>query len=261
MKNTYQVSEVADISGVSIRTLHYYDSIGLLVPGQRSAAGYRLYSDADLMRLQQILLNRELGLSLDAIRGLLDDTKFDRRCALLEQRAQLIQRAEQTAAMITAIDAALAALTYSDVEDNNMVDFKKIFDGFDPQEYTDEAEQRWGNTDGYRASVERTKKYTEADWIRFREESAAIYGDAYAALKSGINPDAPEAMDVAERHRRSIDHWFYPCPVTMHCSLADMYEADKRFAETIDMAGPGLTQFLVAAIRANARRAGMRNHI
>ena len=251
MKGTYQVSDVSRISGVSIRTLHYYDTIGLLVPGNRTAAGYRLYSDDDLLRLQQILLNRELGLSLDAIRRLLDDEHFDRRRSLLQQRTQLLRRVEHTSAMISAIDATLATLDNPDMEGNKMVDMKKLFNGFDPEEYADEVKQRWGN-DAYEATFKRTQSYSKQDWKEFLEETSAIYADAYTALKSGIHPDAPEAMDVAERHRRSIDRWFYPCPVTMHCGLADMYEADSRFAETIDRAGPGLTPFLAAAIRANA---------
>lgn len=260
MKQTYQVGEVAEISGVSIRTLHYYEAIGLLVPGDRTAAGYRLYCDDDLLRLQQILLHRELGLPLNDIRHLLDDTQFDRRGVLSKQRAQLLQRAEQTSAMINAIDAALALIDNPNMEKEIMVDMKTIFNGFDPEVYEGEAAQRWGGTDAYKVSAERTKKYTEADWIKFREESEAIYGDAGTALKSGVRPDTPEAMAIAERHRLSIERWFYPCPLTMHCSLADMYEADNRFTQSIDKYSEGLTQYLAAAIRANARQAEAGNH-
>src|SRR5690606_1513284 len=96
------------IAGVSVRTLHHYDTLGLLVPTRRSAAGYRLYDDDDLLRLQQILIGRELGLTLEAIRRSLDDPAFDRRRALLEQRKQLERRAEETAEMIRAVDRALA---------------------------------------------------------------------------------------------------------------------------------------------------------
>ena len=98
------------MAGVSVRTLHHYDSIGLLVPRIRTDAGYRLYTDADLLRLQQILIGRELGLSLEEIRRSLDDPGFDRRIALIDQRARLRERVQQTEAMIRAIDAALAAL-------------------------------------------------------------------------------------------------------------------------------------------------------
>jgi DNA-binding transcriptional MerR regulator len=96
-RRTYQVKEVASLAGLTIRALHHYDSIGLLVPSARSAAGYRLYADDDLLRLQQILIGRELGLSLEAIRRSLDDPRFDRREALLAQRAELGARASAPA--------------------------------------------------------------------------------------------------------------------------------------------------------------------
>jgi len=101
-RRTYRVKEVAEITGVSVRTLHHYDAIGLLVPGGRSEAGYRLYDDEDLLRLQQILIGRELGLTLEAIGRSLDDPAFDRRQALLAQRRELERRAEETAEMIRA---------------------------------------------------------------------------------------------------------------------------------------------------------------
>ncbi len=107
---TYQVKDAARLAGVSIRTLHHYDSIGLLVPSARTGAGYRLYTDDDLLRLQQILIGRALGLSLEEIRRSLDDPKFDRKTALLDQKKRLRERARETEAMIRAIDVALAAL-------------------------------------------------------------------------------------------------------------------------------------------------------
>ena len=276
-RRTYQVKEVAILSGVSVRALHHYDAIGLLVPGLRTAAGYRLYGGDDLLRLQQILIGRELGLSLEQIRRSLDDPSFDRRRALLTQREALRCRAEHTSEMIGAIDAAIAMIdrdndariveevcdaprsaTSNDDEGatmNGKVDLKKIFDGFDPDEHAAEAQQRWGRTDAYEASMKRTKSYTEADWLKLKEEQGAIYADAFAALKAGTSPADTIAMDVAERHRLSIDRWFYPCSTRMHCGLAEMYESDERFRENIDEHGAGLTAFLSAAIRANAKRA------
>jgi DNA-binding transcriptional MerR regulator len=251
-RRTYQVREVASLSGLSVRALHHYDAIGLLRPSRRSPAGYRLYDDRDLLRLQQVLIGRELGLSLEEIRRSLDDPAFDRRSALLGQRAQLERRAAATVQMIRAIDAALEALN----EQETQVDMKKIFDGFDPADYEDEVKSRWGQTEAYKESVERAKKYTAQDWLRFRDEQAAIYGDLTAAFKTGEPPDSVTAMDAAERHRLSIDRWFYPCSRAMHCGLADLYEADQRFRDNIDKHCAGLTAFLSAAIRANARRAG-----
>lgn len=252
-RRTYQVKEVAELAGVTVRTLHHYDEIGLLVPSGRSAAGYRLYDDDDLLRLQQIVIGRELGLSLEAIRRSVDDPSFDRRTALLAQRAELAERSERAAAMIRAIDAALGVIEESAM---STVDFKKIFDGFDPAEHEEEAERRWGNTEAYEISVRRTKSYTEEDWRKFKDEQGAIYAAARAALAAGVRADEPPAMDVAERHRLSFDRWFYPCSRDMHARLADMWEADRRFADNIDQYGGqvGLTEFLAAAVRANAKR-------
>ena len=260
----YQVKEVAEQSGVSIRALHHYDAIGLLVPSLRTAAGYRLYSEDDLLRLQQILIGRELGLSLEEIRRSLDDPSFDRRRALLGQREALTRRAEQTSEMLRAIDAAIAMLDGASFDDDGKEredatmdndKLKKLFNGFDPSKYEDEVKQRWGNTEAYKSSAKRAKAYTEEDWKRCMAEQGTVYADAIAALKACKAPTDPTVMDVAERHRLAIDRWFYPCSTTMHCGLADMYEADDRFRSFFEGHAPGLAAFLSAAIRANAERA------
>jgi len=256
-KRSYLVKEVAQIAGVSVRTLHHYDELGLLAPRARTSAGYRLYDDQDLLRLQQILIGRELGLPLEEIRRSLDDPKFDRKRALLGQREQLKQRAKQTDAMLRAVDAALALLEAPQNQEGNAMDLKQIFDGFDHEQYEAEAEQRWGNTDAYKESMKRTKGYSKEDWQRCGAEQGGVYADAFKALQAGIAPESPEAMDIAERHRLTIDRWFYPCSYAMHCGLADMYEQDSRFAANIDKYGAGLTPFLSAAIRANAKRHGV----
>lgn len=251
---TYQVKDVARLTRVSVRTLHHYDAIGLLVPSGRTAAGYRLYTDTDLLRLQQILIGRELGLPLEEIRQSLDDPRFDRKAALLDQRQRLRDRAQQAEAMIRAIDAALAALDGSATTgDISMAD---LFDGFDPSLYEEEARQRWDKTAAFAESEKRTTGYTPNDWKALKAEQAAVYDAAVAALKAGKATTSVEAMDIAERHRLSIDRWFYPCSHTMHQGLASMYESDDRFRQSIDRYGEGLTTFLAEAIRANAARGG-----
>lgn len=247
-RRTYQVKDVSRLAHVSVRTLHYYEEIGLLVPTGRTDAGYRLYTDADLLRLQQILIGRELGLALEAIRQSLDDPGFDRRKALLAQKQQLQRRATQTVAMIAAVDAALAALE-STTEGGAM---ESIFEGFDPAKYDAEAQERWGDTDAYNEAARRTKRYTKADWARHRAEQEAIHADAAALMNAGRNAADADAMAIAERHRLLIDRWFYPCSRETHRGLAALYESDQRFAAGIEAHAPGLTAFLVAAIRANA---------
>jgi MerR family transcriptional regulator, thiopeptide resistance regulator len=251
-RRTYQVNDVARIAGVSVRTLHHYDEIKLLVPKTRTRAGYRLYNDDDLIRLQQILIGRELGMPLEEIRRSFDDPKFDRKKPLLRQRDALQKRAHATEEMLRAVDAALAAI--GDTKKGETMDMKKIFDGFDPVKYEDEAKQRWGHTDAYKESAKRTKQYTKEDWLKIKAEQSDVYRDAAAAMNAGKTPADPEVMDIAERHRLAIDRWFYPCSETMHRGLASLYETDARFAATIDKAAEGLTPFLVAAIRANADR-------
>jgi DNA-binding transcriptional MerR regulator len=252
-RSSYRVSEVAQITGISVRALHYYDEIRLLVPKGRTGAGYRVYDDDDLMRLQQILIGRDQGLSLEEIRRSLDDPRFDRRKALLAQRQHLEKRVQRTAEMIRSIDAALEILQDGLGESKDM---KQLFEGFDPSKYEAEAKARWGNTDSYKESMKRTKNYTSEDWNQIRAEQGSIYADAFTLLQAGVAPDSVEAMDVAERHRLSIDRWFYPCSMAIHAAIADGYDADARFAQNIDRFGSGLTPFLSAAMRANASRHG-----
>jgi MerR family transcriptional regulator, thiopeptide resistance regulator len=237
---------------VSVRTLHHYDSIGLLVPRTRTDAGYRVYTDADLLRLQQILIGRELGLSLEEIRRSLDDPGFDRRTALIDQRERLKARVQQTEAMIRAIDAALAA--FDNGHGEGEMNMENLFQGFDVSQYDDEVRRRWGTTEAFVESQKRTARYTPEDWKAVKAEQWAIYDAAYDALKAGKAPTDAGVMDVAERHRLSIDRWFYPCSHSMHCGLASMYEGDDRFRQAIDNQREGLTPFLAEAIRANATR-------
>jgi DNA-binding transcriptional MerR regulator len=244
------VGEVAALAHVSVRALHHYDEIGLLTPADRSDAGYRLYDGADLERLHQVLLFRELGLPLDAIRGLLDEPAADRRQVLLTQRKALDERRRRTDAVLRAVDRAIDAL-----EKGEAMSETTMFEGFgefDHAKYADEAEERWGDTDAYRESARRTKKYGKAEWAAIKEEGEGIMERFAALMESGANATAPEARALAEEHRRHIDRWFYPCPPRMHAGLADMYQADARFAESFEKHAAGLTGFVSDAIRANA---------
>jgi DNA-binding transcriptional MerR regulator len=248
---TYRVADVARLAGVSIRALHHYDAIGLLVPTGRTDAGYRLYTDADILRLQQILIGRELGFSLEEVRRSLDDPRFDQRQALLEQRKRLSDKANSIEQMLRSIDAALAVVA-PDPQGGHM-DMKELFNGFDPSVHEAEVEARWSGP-ALEESKRRVKGYSADDWKRWQTENAAVYRDAVAAMRRGVAPASAEAMAIAERHRLSIDTWFYPCGHATHAGLADLYEADERFRTTIDASGEGLTTFLAAAIRANAAK-------
>ena len=254
---SYQVTELSRLAGVSVRTLHHYDEIGLLEPSGRTEAGYRLYCDEDVLRLQQILIRRELGIRLADIKRSLDDPSFDRHAALVKQHDELEKRAKRNQAMLRALDAALAALADErgeSVKEMNDNQLSALFDGFDPTQYDDEVSERFGKTDAYQESARRTRNYTPADWERYKAESDSLMTRAAELFGAKAPADGPAARELAEQHRLLIDHWFYPCSRQLHAGLADMYEADTRFSRNIDKYAPALTAWWSSAIRANAER-------
>lgn len=242
------IGAVARLAGISIRTLHHYDEIGLLTPGGRSDSGYRLYEDRDLERLQQVLLLRELGMGLDEIGRVLDDPAYDRLEALRQQRTRLEQSRKRTTRLIAAVDAAIAAAE----EGRTMTpeESLEVFGDFDPSKYEAEVEQRWGNTDAYRESARRTKSYTKQDWQRLGAEANEINQAFIALMDTGVPATSEQAKEVAERHRGHISKWFYQCSPEIHQGLGQMYVLDQRFTENIDKAKPGLAQYMSEAIAA-----------
>ena len=246
------VGEVATLASVSVRTLHHYDRIGLLTPSERSGSGYRHYSDGDLAALQQILFFKELGFGLAEIARIMNDPSFDHLEALRMQGRMLKDKSAQLALMAEAVEAAIDATKGGVTLDAD--DMFEVFGEFDPKEYENEAEERWGSTDAYKESARRTARYTTGDWQRFKEESEAINAAIAAAMDAGLPADSAEAMDAVDRHRLLIDKWFYPCPPAMHCGLAEMYIADPRFAANYEKIHEGMALYVHDAILANATR-------
>ncbi|MCA1825285.1 MAG: MerR family transcriptional regulator [Frankia sp.] len=254
MGTDYGVGDVARLSGVTVRTLHHYDEIGLLRPSARTAAGYRQYGYADLERLQRILAYRELGMPLEEIARVLDDPGSDPVEHLRRQHALLRERIERHQSQLAAIEKTLEAHRMG--IELNPEEMFEVFGDDDPTQYAAEAEQRWGETDSFRESRRRASSYTKHDWLRMKADQAAVEHRLLDAMQSGLTPDSPTAMDAAEAHRQNISRWFYACPHAMHRGLGDMYVADPRFAAHYDEQAPGLAQFVRDAIHANADRAG-----
>jgi DNA-binding transcriptional MerR regulator len=252
-KTTWTVGQVADVFGVTVRTLHHYDEIGLLVPSERSAAGYRLYSDGDLRRLQQIVVYRRLELPLDEIAGLLDGDE-DPDVHLRRQRDAVMQRLDELTDLVVAIDRALER--EMDQRPATTAELKELFgDGFE-DDYQQEAQERWGDTDAWKQSASRTSRYSMADWAEVKAEMEALNAAFVAALRSGQSATSQTAMDAAEAHRRHIHDRFYDLSHDMHRGLADMYVADPRFTKTYEDLAPGLAAYVRDAIHANADRHG-----
>lgn len=248
----YTVGEVAKLSKLSVRTLHHYDEIGLLKASGRTEAGYRLYSDNDLLRLQQILLYREFDFALEDIRELLDDPQFDPLDALLEQRRLTAEKLRRDEALLALLDKTIVAMEGG--IQMSKEDMFEVFGDFDPSEHEDEARERWGHTDSYQESQRRTKRYTKDDWKRIKDEGEAHIERMVAVFDAGFSPDSVEAMDVAEEGRLQIDRNFYPLSREQHVYLGEMYVQDPRFTEYYDKHRPGMAAWFRDAIKANANR-------
>ncbi|MBM6405529.1 MerR family transcriptional regulator [Phycicoccus sp. CSK15P-2] len=233
------VGQVAERFGVTVRTLHHYDAVGLVVPSARTHAGYRLYTDADLARLATVVTYRRLDLPLDEVQDLLDgDGTAEEH--LRRRRAVVVSRLGELTELVAAIDRALER----EMNDRPATteDLEELFgDGFG-EEYTAEAEERWGDTDAWTQSRERTGRYTKADWAEVKAEAEAVDAGLVAALASGEPPTSERAMDAAEAHRMHIHTRFYDVDAAFHRALADMYVADPRFTRTYEDRAPGLAQ-------------------
>ena len=246
------VGEVAGLAGVTVRTLHHYDRIGLLSPSGRSASGYRLYSAADTDRLHSVLLYRELGFSLEDVAALLDDA--DPAEHRRRQHRLLLARLDRTQAMVAAVEKEMEAQAMG-VPLSPEEKFE-VFGDFDPDRYEEEVQERWGETDAYAQSERRTSAYRKEDWLRIKAEGEDVEARFAAAMQAGVPADSEQAMDLAEEARQQISRNFYDCPPGMHAGLGRMYVEDERFTAYYERIAPGLAQYVSTAVQANAARQG-----
>jgi DNA-binding transcriptional MerR regulator len=248
---SYTINKIAQMAGVTLRTLRYYDKIGLLVPSQRSEAGYRLYTDEDAGRLQQILLFRELDFPLENIRQIMVNPAYDRKKALVLQADTLKKRADRYMRL-----SELAKETLRNLEGGTKMDSKEMFKAFDydkmmeeQKQYEGEVKERWGNTEAYRISKERTSKYSREDWERINAENEGALQELVACFKEGVAYDDPRMMAVCGKLRGHIDKNFYPCSLEMYSNLGNMYVMDERFTAFYDKFAPGLAAYYNEAIQ------------
>jgi MerR family transcriptional regulator, thiopeptide resistance regulator len=245
------VGEVARLAGITVRTLHHYDAIGLVSPSDRTASGYRLYAERDLDRLHAVLAYRELGFALDEVAALLDGSA-DPLDHLRRQHRLVRERIDQLSRLLGSLEKTMEAhMSGMRLTPEERFD---VFGEHDPEQYADEARDRWGETDAYRASQRRTASYTKDDWVRIKDEAEAILQRFVAAHAAGLPADGAEAMDAARDHRAHITRWFYDCTPEIHRGLAQMYIADERFIRHYEDRAPGLAQYVHDAIMADSAR-------
>jgi DNA-binding transcriptional MerR regulator len=238
----YTVRQLAKMAGVSVRTLHHYDQIGLLKPSSRTEAGYRLYAEKDLLRLQQVLFYRELDFPLDEICIILDLPGFDQVEALRDHRRMLGERAERLARLLRTVDRTIARLTE---EDTMPLTDEELYEGFSPKEreqlkeYEAEARDRWGEMAA--ESQRRVRQMSKAQWQAVQEEGNAA--TSLMAEYMGRPVSDPDVQAAIARHHAWIEN-FYPCSAEMYRGLGQMYVDDPRFTATYDKYRPGLAVFM-----------------
>lgn len=235
------VSEAARLSGVSVRTLHYYDKIGLLHPSEIAENGYRYYCDADMALLQQILFFRELDFPLREITRILSLPGYDRRGAMRRQRELLLLKRERLDGLLRLLDAGLKG------------DTDMQFDAFDDsalrqarEQYAGEARERWGHTAAWAESEQKSKNRTKEEWDAIQRETEAVFR-AFSALRGG-DPGCAEAQKLVADWQAHITRHYYRCDKDILAGLGTMYTADERFLKNIDRFGPGTADFMSRAI-------------
>jgi DNA-binding transcriptional MerR regulator len=237
------VRQLANLAGISVRTLHHYDQIGLLTPSARTAAGYRLYGTKDLLRLQQILLFKEFDLPLEEIRRILDDPGFDSVRALAQHRRTLELRAERLARLLQTIDRTIARLTEVDMSLSD----EELYEGL-----PDEQVERWKREVNERydpklvaESNRRVRAMSKDRWNVVKAEQAAV--SRRMAELMGRAPGDPEVQAAIARQHAWIEN-FYPCSAEMFRGLGQLYTDNPEFRANYDEVHPGLADFMREAM-------------
>ena len=233
-----QIKEFAEFTGVSVRTLHYYDEIGLLRPAYvDQATGYRFYNESCLLRMQEILFYRELDFSLKSIGEILTSPNYDKNKALKEQKHLLTLKKERLERLISAIDGA--------VKGENIM---TAFDNSEFEKYKVEAQEKWGNTDAYREHAEKTKNYSKQKWSNLAEGMDHIMGEFAVCMKTGKMSNSEEAQSIVKMLQSHITENYYSCTNEILAGLGKMYVADERFKKNIDKHAEGTAAFISEAI-------------
>ena len=240
-----QIKEFAELAGVSVRTLHYYDEIGLLKPAcVDEYTGYRYYDEKSLLRMQEILFYRELDFSLKSISEILSSPNYDRKMALEEQKKLLTLKKERLERLIAAIDSAAKGEAVMDVFENSEF-----------EAYKAEAKERWGGTDAYREYTGKTKDYSGNKWQSLGSAMDDILAEFAACMKCGAAPYSDEAQRLVEKLQAHITENYYACTDEILAGLGQMYVADERFQKNIDKHGTGTAAFISDAISIYCRKA------
>ena len=239
-----QIKEFAEFTGVSVRTLHYYDEIGLLTPAfVDKSTNYRFYNENSLLRMQEILFYRELDFSLKSIKEILSSPNYDKNKALNEQRHLLTLKKERLEKLISVIDGA--------VKGENIM---KAFDNCEFEKYKAEVKEKWGQTSAYTEYKTRTKGYSKGKWNALAESMDHIMAEFTVCMKKGEAPDSTEAQNLVKYLQNHITENYYLCTNEILAGLGQMYVGDERFKNNIDKNADGTAAFVCKAIEVYCRK-------
>ena len=239
----YSVSELARQIGVSVRTLHYYDEIGLLSPCEVSEAGYRYYDESSLSTLQEILFFKELGFPLKEIAAILSNPVYNKQEALKNHKTLLQLKKKHLDALLALVDKTMKGeldmgITYANDTGGYEAAQKK---------YAKEARERWGQSEAYKQSEERTGRYGKSDWAIINKESGEIMHGF--AVHRNDPPGSPALQELSRQWQDHITRYFYDCSLEILSGLGEMYVTDGRFTENIDKFGEGTAKCMSGALR------------
>lgn len=245
----YTVQKLAQLAGVSSRTLRYYDEIGILKPARTNSSGYRIYGQKEVDRLQQILFYRELGISLDQIKDIITAPAFDAADALKEHRERLLEKRKQLDLLITNVEKTIAS-----AEGRTTMSDKEKFEGF-KKKMIEDNEKQYGKEIREKYGEEMVEKSNAKLMNMTREEHEAV-----AKLAEEINSTLDQAMEkgdpagelaqkAAGLHKQWITYYWSEYSKEAHAGLAEMYVADERFKAYYDKVRPGAAEFLRDAIK------------
>lgn len=244
MMAEYTIQKLAKLASISVRTLHYYDEIGLLVPSLRTAAGYRMYGERELLRLQQVLFFRELDVPLHEIGKILDDPAFDPVEALGTHRARLEQRLGRLHRLLETIDHTIACYR----GEHEMVSDSDLYEGFSDEQiarYEREVRESY-DPKLVAESRQRLKKLTKAEWQAVKQQGEDATRTIAALMH--LPAESAEVQQAVARHHAWINDNFYECSAEMYEGLARMYADSPDFRAYYDAFAVNLADFMAAAM-------------
>ena len=238
----YTIKEIADLAGVTTRTLRYYDEIGLLPPAETGSNGYRYYDPASLLKLQQILFFRELDVPLKDIQLLINHPDFNLLVALEDHRTSLYERVYRLNTLIETITYTISA-----IKGETHMSAEEYFEGFDETKYEDEVKERWGHTDQYGESQRKWASYSQDQKEAIKAEEGRLTV-RMVSEDPNTPPDAPDVQAAIGEYLAYLNKYFYTCDVSFLRGLSDMWVADPRFAINYERVREGGAEFVKQAV-------------